>query len=208
MAGGASAPGSELDFPGNLWRAPFAILVQGVNGKDNVLNTKSKTFVCSQPLRRVFQWLSFDENNNHNNSTFISVRLFWETDLLKILFWGFLCLSYFWQFLFWEKLLFWVLLWVLFKSELFLVLFWVNLSYFWVNSLFWALFLAHLLRLSTFFSKTTFLRLSGWLSILDYNSMCSEMVFNPEKSFSSNSKNSRLFLTAAPALSQNCQIAV
>ena len=63
-------------------------LVQGVNGKDNVLNTKSKTFVCSQLLRTVFQWLSFDENNNHNNSTFISVRLFWETDLLKVLFWA------------------------------------------------------------------------------------------------------------------------
>ena len=146
-------------------------LVQGVNGKDNVLNTKSKTFVCSKLLRTVFQRLSFDENNNHNNSTFIGVRLFWKTGLLKVLFWGFLCLSYFWQFLFWEKLLFWVLLWVLFfKSELFLVLFWVNLSYFWVNSLFWALFLAHLLRLSTFLRKTTFLstflrtflRLSGW----------------------------------------------
>ena len=39
--------------------------------------------------------------------------------------------------------------------------------------------------------------------ILDYNSMCSEMDFTPEKLFSSNYKNSQLLLTAAAALSQN-----
>ena len=44
--------------------------------------------------------------------------------------------------------------------------------------------------------------------ILDYDSMCSEMDFTPEKSFSSNYKNSQLLLTAAAALSQNGQIAV
>ena len=43
---------------------------------------------------------------------------------------------------------------------------------------------------------------------LDYDSMCSEMDFTPEKSFSSNYKNSQLLLTAAAALSQNGQIAV
>ena len=112
---------------------------------------------------------------NHNNSTFLSDRLFWELfweiELLRVLFWGLLCLSCFLEFLFWEELLFWVLFWVLFfKSELFWVLFWVNLSLFWVIYLFWALFWAHLLRLSTFLRKTTFLstflrtflRLSGW----------------------------------------------
>ena len=36
--------------------------------------------------------------------------------------------------------------------------------------------------------------------ILDYDSMCSEMEFTPEKSFSSNKKNSELLLTAAAAL--------
>ena len=108
---------------------------------------------------------------NHNNSTFLSGRLFWELfweiELLRVLFWGLLCLSCFLEFLFWEELLFWVLFLVLFfKSELFWVLFWVNLSLFWVIYLFWALFWAHLLRLSTFLRKTTFLRtflrLSGW----------------------------------------------
>ena len=48
----------------------------------------------------------------------------------------------------------------------------------------------------------------GVLFILDYDSMCSEMDFTPEKSFSSNYKNSQLLLTAAAALSQNGQIAV
>ena len=38
--------------------------------------------------------------------------------------------------------------------------------------------------------------------------MCSEMDLTPEKSFSSNYKNSQLLLTAAAALSQNGQIAV
>ena len=41
-----------------------------------------------------------------------------------------------------------------------------------------------------------------------YDYMCSEMDFTPEKSFSSNCKNSQLILTAAAALSQNSQIAV
>jgi hypothetical protein len=112
---------------------------------------------------------------NHNSSTFLSDRLFWELfweiELLRVLFWGLLCLSCFLEFLFWEELLFWVLFLVLFfKSELFWVLFWVNSSLFWVIYLFWALFWAHLLRLSTFLRKTTFLstflrtflRLSGW----------------------------------------------
>ena len=44
--------------------------------------------------------------------------------------------------------------------------------------------------------------------ILDYDSMCSEMDFTLEKSFSSNYKNSQLLLTAAAALSQNDQITV
>ena len=44
--------------------------------------------------------------------------------------------------------------------------------------------------------------------ILDYDSMYSEMDLTPEKSFSSNYKNSQLLLTAAAALSQNGQIAV
>ena len=44
--------------------------------------------------------------------------------------------------------------------------------------------------------------------ILDYDSMCSKMDFTPEKSFSSNYKNSQLLLTAAAALSQNDQNAV
>ena len=44
--------------------------------------------------------------------------------------------------------------------------------------------------------------------ILDYDSMCSEMDFTPEKSFSSNYKNSQLLLTDAAALPQNGQIAV
>ena len=44
--------------------------------------------------------------------------------------------------------------------------------------------------------------------ILDYDSMCSEMDFTPEKSISSNYKNSQLLLTATAALSQNGQIAV
>ena len=48
----------------------------------------------------------------------------------------------------------------------------------------------------------------GVFFILDYDSMCSEMDFTPEKSFSSNYKNSQLLLTAAAALSQNGQIAV
>ena len=43
---------------------------------------------------------------------------------------------------------------------------------------------------------------------LYYDYMCSEMDLTPEKSFSSNYKNSQLFLTAAAALSQNGQIAV
>ena len=38
--------------------------------------------------------------------------------------------------------------------------------------------------------------------------MCSEINFTPEKSFSSNYKNSQLLLTAAAALSQNGQITV
>ena len=50
--------------------------------------------------------------------------------------------------------------------------------------------------------------LFAMFSILDYDSMCSEMDFTPEKSFSSNYKNSQLLLTAAAALSQNGQIAV
>ena len=44
--------------------------------------------------------------------------------------------------------------------------------------------------------------------ILDYDSMCSEMDLTPEKSFSSNYKNSQFLLTAAAALSQDGQIAV
>ena len=44
--------------------------------------------------------------------------------------------------------------------------------------------------------------------ILDYDSMCSEMDFTQEKSFSSNYKNFKLLLTAATALSQNGQTAV
>ena len=44
--------------------------------------------------------------------------------------------------------------------------------------------------------------------ILDYDSMCSEMDFTPEKSFSYDYKNSQLLLTATAALSQNGQIAV
>ena len=36
----------------------------------------------------------------------------------------------------------------------------------------------------------------GVFFILDYHSMCSEMDFTPEKSFSSNYKNSQLLLTA------------
>ena len=48
----------------------------------------------------------------------------------------------------------------------------------------------------------------GVFFILDYGSLCSEMDFTPEKSFSSNYKNSQLLLTAAAALSQNGQIAV
>ena len=52
-----------------------------------------------------------------------------------------------------------------------------------------------------------FVKFFGVFFILDYDSMCSEMDFTPEKSFSSNYKNSQL-LTAAAALSQNRQIAV
>ena len=48
----------------------------------------------------------------------------------------------------------------------------------------------------------------GLFFILDYDSMCSEMDFTPEKSFSSNYKNFQLLLTAAAALSQNGQIEV
>ena len=48
----------------------------------------------------------------------------------------------------------------------------------------------------------------GVFIILDYDSMCSEMDFTPEKYFSSNHKNSQPLLTAAAALSQNGQIAV
>ena len=44
--------------------------------------------------------------------------------------------------------------------------------------------------------------------ILHYDSMCSEMDFAPEKSFSSNYKNSQFLHTAASALSQNGEIAV
>ena len=43
---------------------------------------------------------------------------------------------------------------------------------------------------------------------LDYDSICSEMDFTPEKSSSYNYKNSQLLLTAAAALPQNGQIAV
>ena len=46
------------------------------------------------------------------------------------------------------------------------------------------------------------------LTVSVYDSMCSKMDFTPEKSFSSNYKNSRILLTAAAALSQNGQIAV
>ena len=48
----------------------------------------------------------------------------------------------------------------------------------------------------------------GVLLTLYYDYMCSEMDFTPEKSFSSNYKNSQLLLSAAAALSQNGQIAV
>ena len=58
------------------------------------------------------------------------------------------------------------------------------------------------------FSKYLVFSLFGVFFILDYDSMCSEMDFTPEKSFSSNYKNSQLLLTAAAALSQNGQIAV
>ena len=44
--------------------------------------------------------------------------------------------------------------------------------------------------------------------VFDYDSMCSETDFTPEKSSSSNYKNSQLLLTAAAALPQNGQIAV
>ena len=46
---------------------------------------------------------------------------------------------------------------------------------------------------------------SSWIMIL---SICSELDFTPEKSFSSNYKNFQLLLTTAAALSQNSQIAV
>ena len=49
----------------------------------------------------------------------------------------------------------------------------------------------------------------GVFFILEYDSMCSEMDFTPEKSCSSNYKNSQLLFTAATAaLSQNSQIAI
>ena len=44
--------------------------------------------------------------------------------------------------------------------------------------------------------------------IIDYDSLCYEMDFTPETSFSSNYKNCQLLPTAAAALSQNGQIAV
>ena len=56
--------------------------------------------------------------------------------------------------------------------------------------------------------KVSFLWIFWCVFILEYDSMCSEMDFTPEKSFSSNYKNSQLLLTANAALSQNGQIAV
>ena len=50
--------------------------------------------------------------------------------------------------------------------------------------------------------------LFAMFSILDYDSMCSEMDFTPEKSFPSNYKNSQFLFTAAAALSQNGQMVV
>ena len=47
-----------------------------------------------------------------------------------------------------------------------------------------------------------------YLRILGYDSMCSEMDFTPEKLFKSNYENSQPLLTAAAALSQNCEITV
>ena len=52
-----------------------------------------------------------------------------------------------------------------------------------------------------------FVKFFGVFFILDYDSLYSEMDLTPEKSFSSNYKNSQLLLTAN-ALSQNGQIAV
>ena len=51
-----------------------------------------------------------------------------------------------------------------------------------------------------------FVNFFGVFIILDYDSMCSEMDFTPEKYFSSNYKNSQPLLTAAAALSQNSQM--
>ena len=57
--------------------------------------------------------------------------------------------------------------------------------------------------------KVSFLWIFWCVFILEYDSMCSEMDFTPEKSFSSNYKISQLLFTAATAaLSQNSQIAI
>ena len=55
--------------------------------------------------------------------------------------------------------------------------------------------LAQLLGRSSSSSK-----LLAWGLRLDYDCMCSEMDFTPEKSFSSNYKNSQLLLTADAAV--------
>ena len=55
----------------------------------------------------------------------------------------------------------------------------------------------------------SFLWEKNWcVFFLDYDSMCSEMDFTPEKTFSSNYKYSQLLLTAAATLSQIGQIVV
>ena len=55
-------------------------------------------------LFTVFQWPSFDENNNRNNFTFLAFpffgSFFWELVLKKVLSKVLLCLSYFLQLLF------------------------------------------------------------------------------------------------------------
>ena len=56
--------------------------------------------------------------------------------------------------------------------------------------------------------KVSFLWIFWCVFILEYDSMCSEMDFTPEKSFSSKYKKSKLLLTAAAALKQNDQVAV
>ena len=56
--------------------------------------------------------------------------------------------------------------------------------------------------------QSVFCEFFGVFIILDYDSMCSEIDFTPEKYFSSNHKNSQPLLTAAAALSQNGQVVV